>query len=351
MGGNIKSILTLHGGKPFKSPRYVTVTSRDDVIVSDSGDAAVVAFNDSGQVMWENCEDFTQPAGVCSDSLGIGFRACWLFFFFVISKGPGMNKEFWPTRWAINIPCTYWVSPVQLTGGTWVTLVQPVRPWCNSTTWVGLVQPGWPSCNIGELGAIWVTLVQWNNLSYLGTTWVNLEHPQAGWGSITWVRMGQSVGTWKNLIQNWVWVSSLVAGNVLVCDEAANKVVVLDTRGRLLCTVLESGDITRPVAVALDPEGRIVVGQKDGRVKIFTYLQPSWCIAQQDWPGHVFSTSTDSDLPCLLPVDYMYFSGSWRTDSVDSCRNSGSNTCSTHTAGQPKQEAVQRHCGCDASIT
>ncbi len=62
---------------------------------------------------------------------------------------------------------------------------------------------------------------------------------------------------------------------MLVCDEAANKVVVLDTRGRLLCTVLESGDITRPVAVALDPEGRIVVGQKDGRVKIFTYLQPS----------------------------------------------------------------------------
>ena len=78
VGGTIKRILTLHGRKPFRSPRYVTVNMRDDVIVSDAADNLVVLFNDSGQVVWEygggegsaGVGELDNPAGLCADKLG-----------------------------------------------------------------------------------------------------------------------------------------------------------------------------------------------------------------------------------------------------------------------------------------
>ncbi len=59
-----------------------------------------------------------------------------------------------------------------------------------------------------------------------------------------------------------------------MCDEGADRVELLDAAGTSLCALAE-GLVEQPVAVALDPLGRAVVAQRDGRVKVFTYLTPS----------------------------------------------------------------------------
>ncbi len=72
VGGAIKRIFTLHGSVPFKNPRYVAVTRREDIIVSDAGDGVVVALDVAGQVLWEHRGRLVRPAGVTTDALGEG---------------------------------------------------------------------------------------------------------------------------------------------------------------------------------------------------------------------------------------------------------------------------------------
>ena len=62
--------------------------------------------------------------------------------------------------------------------------------------------------------------------------------------------------------------------NILICDKNNDRIVLLDPRGRFMCVVVEGQDVLqRPQAVCVDREGRLLVAEEEGMVKIFKYRE------------------------------------------------------------------------------
>ena len=95
-------------------------------------------------------------------------------------------------------------------------------------------------------------------------------------GQVVWEYGGGEGGAGVGELDNPAGVCADNLGNVLICDQNNDRVVLLDSAGNFLCHVLEgSENIERPAAVAVDKDGRMVVAQEDGRVKVFSYLKPT----------------------------------------------------------------------------
>lgn len=60
--------------------------------------------------------------------------------------------------------------------------------------------------------------------------------------------------------------------NILVCDKLNNRVVLLDSEARFLCTLIDS-DLKYPQAVTVDSEGNAVVVEESGKIKIYRYRE------------------------------------------------------------------------------
>lgn len=63
-------------------------------------------------------------------------------------------------------------------------------------------------------------------------------------------------------------------GNIIICDQNNNRLVLLDSSGKYLCVLIEGAhNVERPTAVAINPYKQLVVAQEDGIIKTFTYLK------------------------------------------------------------------------------
>ena len=94
-------------------------------------------------------------------------------------------------------------------------------------------------------------------------------------GQVVWEYGGGEGGAGVGELDNPAGVCTDRLGNVLICDQNNDRVVLLDSAGNFLCNVLEgSENIERPAVVAVDKDGRMVVAQEDGRIKVFSYLKP-----------------------------------------------------------------------------
>ena len=79
---------------------------------------------------------------------------------------------------------------------------------------------------------------------------------------------------WQYVVQKGVeGVCCDKHGHVIISDRGSNRIHLLTADGHFRCYLLTQADgLDNPKAIAIDRDGQLVVGQRDGMVKIFRYL-------------------------------------------------------------------------------